>query len=345
MNLSEIVDRGATHASFLVKIPVEGMTTDRSDVRSATITTAQLAQGLGVKTAGQFNVKSIKIGHPTVIGDDGAQFAFTFGHPDGTSLNTPGRHALVSDGTADAYHYIHTHNSSFGGTTLEVQPTAAAFDAQRTDALLDYKRLLRWRASPQNTSAPFYNLLTPDSVNAGVTRSVMGEDRRMVVLPTDSTGKLNAVHQLVMRNKVNTDFMDGKFADGVRTDVNFNGRDGFVMTESDFNAIAEPLKASLDTAAAHPLAGGLVVRAHKLDDSFNPTHIYLPLTFNREVPRLSETFDRPNISLNNVAEAIEGVVQGGKGNALLPSLAAAIHGAKSVVGKEASFEALQSIPE
>ena len=339
MQANEIVDRGASSASLLLKIPTEGQLVGADDARTAVVTAAQLGQALGVKTSGQFNVNAIQIGQPTIVGDKGALYGFTFHHGDGSPINTPTRHVHIADGHADAYNFLHSHNGAFSNHELPIHPTEAKLNATLTDNMLDYKRLLRWRANPEQTGAPFYDLLTPESVTAGVTRSVMGDDRRMIVLPSDNAGNVNAVHQLVMRNKARPDFFGGKYADGARNDINFGGRDGFVMTETDFNTIAEPLKASLDTVASEPLSQGLVVRAHKLDAAFDPTHIYLPITFKRAHVPLSEDFGKPFVSLNDVAAAVDGVTEQG---ASMPSLTAAIHGVKEAA-VEATFEEL--VPE
>lgn len=342
MQANEIVDRGAPSASLLLKIPTEGQAVGPDDTRSVVVTAAQLGQALGVKTAGQFNIESMKIGKPTIVGDKGALYGFTFHHGDGSPLNTPTRHVHIADGHADAFNFVHTHNGAFSDHEMPIHPTEARITSDNSDALLNYKRLLRWRANPENTGAPFYDLLTPESVNAGVTRSVMGDDRRMIVLPSDAAGNANAVHQLVMRNKARKDFFNGRYSDQNRTDINFGGRDGFVMTESDFNTIAEPLKASLNASAAEPLADGFVVRAHKLDEAFDPTHIYLPVTFNRTPQKLSDDFSKPFVSLNDVAAAIDGVAESG---APLPSLTQTIHGVTET-SVEATFEELAAdVPE
>ena len=323
-----VIDKGVENVRMMVSIPTKGMTTGASGIRSVHIPVDHITQAAGVKTAAQLNFDRLTIGEPILPQGTQGTFGFTFDHGEGKPLNTPERAVRIHDGNTDAFHFLHTANNSFGGASLPIHATSASLTALKNDPGVHYKRVLRWRADPAQTDADFYNLMTPANVNAGVTRSIMGDDRKMIVLPTDTQGNMNAVSQLVRRNGDDPTFFGGKYASDKITRVTFNGQEGFVMPEEDFNQIAEPLRQSLDHEAHDPFVHGLNVNAISLEAGFDGDHIQLPLTFSRTVPKLHDDFDKKFVTLNDVAAAFSEDQNAKEGStSAIGSLAEVVHAA------------------
>jgi hypothetical protein len=336
---SAVIDKGVENVRMIVTIPTDNMTVGPSGMRSVHIPVDHITQAAGVKTAAQLNFNRMQIGEPILPQGTSGTFGFTFDHGDDIPLNTPERTVRILKGNTDAYHFVHTSKNSFGGASLPIQATAASLQALKNDPGVHYKRVLRWRADPAQTNADFYNLMTPANVNAGVTRSVMNDDRKMIVLPTDTQGNMNAVSQLVRRNGDDPTFFGGKYSSDKITRVTFNGQEGFVMPEEDFNAIAEPLRQSLDHEAHDPFVHGLNVNAISLESGFQGDSIQLPLTFQRTVPKLHEDFDKSFVTLNDVAAAFseESGARAGSTSAI-GSLAEVVH---AVEAGEPTLESLE----
>lgn len=290
---SEIVDSGSTTTHFAFRVDTDGMA--EGDVKAVTLHRNQLLQGAGVKTMPLLNLQSLSL-HPMEYAEPtGAEFGITVGtstdplNPD--AINTPTRSVYHANGQSTAFHAIHTTGAAFHNVTLPLHAEPLA------DPTLPAKAALRWRVDPTaDTGVPF-EIMGPEHVNYGVTKSVAGDDTKYLITRGDPD-KPSAIDRLL---DLGSGLCGGRYTKAARNEVNYNGQTAVVMSEADFDSVAGPLRESLAANAAANT--DITFFIHKLNDAPAPSCATLPVTFNR-TPRPLEGHDKATISLADLARCL-----------------------------------------
>lgn len=327
--MADVVDSGATKTHFAFRVDTEGM--HEGDVRPVTVSRHQLLMGAGVKTMPLLNLQSIDL-HPMEYAEpSGAEFGITVGtstdplNPD--AISTPTRSIYHANGHSTAFHAVHTTGAAFHNVNLPIQTKPLA------DPDLPYKAALRWRVDPTaDTSVPF-DIMGPEHVNYGVTKSVAGDDTKYLITRGDPA-KPSAVDRLL---DLGSGLCGGRYTKAARNEVSYNGQTAVVMSEADFDSVAGPLRDSLSANAEAD--NDITFFVHKLNDAAAPATATLPVTFNRATLPLKDHTDSI-ITLADMAKCLPVV---GEAHAAAKPVEALVHpdaGADITVKYEALEETL-----
>ncbi len=112
----------------------------------------------------------------------------------------------------------------------------------------------------------------------------------------------------------NKNYMPGR-----RKEVNYNGKTAIVMTESDFNSIAEPLRKSLKPSNVFDT--GVHFHIHQTNESDAPSYITIPWTLVREPYKL-EGNDKAWVDLDDLNRCLP---SNGKAAAPAGNLESVVH--------------------
>ena len=299
MSDSCVVDSGATKANICLQVKTKGQKIGPAHTVVVGLDRDQLLQAVGVKTADLLNIKKITC-RPLEFSDPtNATFGITLGHsavvgqPD--SINTNSR-SITHDnetGVASAYHYVHTTGAAFGDHVVDVDEVA------HSDPEMPFKTALRWRTDVLDTSGPF-NLMNAENVNCGVIKTEANGAAKYLITPEDANGP-SAMWRLLEHNK-NTNFCNGRYKDGKRTEVTYEGKPAVVMTEADFDTLGSQLRESLATTSK--FNNGLYAHCMLVNGNA-PDYITVPLVIERE-PRTIEGHEKSTITLSDLSEHLSG---------------------------------------
>ena len=294
-----VIDAGATTTNVALTLDTSNQIEGPSGTRVVGLDRDQLLQAVGVKTADLLNIKSITCRPLEFSEATDAHYGVTLGHSatvgEPESIATTARSVTHDDktGVASAYHYVHTTGAAFGDHEL-------VLDAEELeDDQMPYKTALRWRTDVNDTSGPF-SLMTKDNVNYGVIKTEANGATKYLVTPEDANGP-SAMWRLLEHNK-NGSFCNGRYKDGSRTEVTYEGKPAVVMTESDFTSLSAQLKQSLGTTSK--FNGGLYAHC-MLVKGKAPQSITLPLVIKRESRALAGV-DKTAINMSDLNEALAG---------------------------------------
>lgn len=339
-----VVDERSPVTNFALTIPTMNHECGPSNSLTHYIHPDHLLASIGVKTADLIGTEvSFDVHPPQPAQPTNAHYGIRFftGKDPDKLLNTPHRSVAVDAGTGESYafHYVHVPNAGFGVVNLPVRPEKAATEAAASDDMLAWKRCHRWLAEPPDGNKPF-KLLTPEDVDAGVTKAELNGVTKYIVTPK------SAVHRLITNSHgldIPESFMDGKYtAKKVKT-AYVDGATGFVVAEEHYNTAAQKLKQNLDMANAHPLGNGFGLTFEKLNDAPNPSSVTIPLTL-RRTP-LAPPHGSDAHAAVTVADVEHALASTAIGKAIAPaSLEASAFDAKTP-GQKATLTPLVSIAE
>lgn len=329
-----VVDNGATQTNFTFTLDTSKQQVGPNGTLVCGIDREQLLQGVGCKTADLCQFNNI-IAHPIELSEPtNATYGITFGHssvknkPD--AIETPNRSVQYdhSTGVASCFHTVHTTGAAFGSMKLPIK------DKVHEDSQMPYKIALRWK-NGQSTDGPF-SLMTDKNVNYGVTKTTheSGEDKYLIT-PGDANGE-SAMWRLLENNK-NAAFCGGRYKDGVRKEVNYNGQTAIVMSSSDFSTLSSQLKKTLGTSSK--FNNGFYAHC-MLTSGTPPKSITIPLTFCRD-PELLEGHDSPVVTMADLSEKL---AQSGVSKAVKTPLTKSVF-PNAPEGTTATFTPLTTIDE
>ena len=294
-----VVDAGATTTNVALTLDTSKQVAGPSGTRVVGLDRDQLLQAVGVKTADLLNIKSITC-RPLEFSDPtDAHYGITLGHsatvgePESISTNSRSVTHDQKTGVASAYHYVHTTGAAFGDHELKLEAEALEDDQ------MPFKTALRWRTDNNDTSGPF-NLMTKDNVNYGVIKTEANGATKYLITPEDANGP-SAMWRLLEHNK-NGNFCNGRYKDGSRTEVTYEGKPAIVMTEADFTSLSGQLKQSLGSTSR--FNGGLYAHCMLIKGDA-PSSITLPLVITRESRSLAG-LEKTSINMSDLNEVLSG---------------------------------------
>lgn len=293
---SVVIDNGATQTNFSLTLDTSKQKVGPDGTIVCGIDRDQLLQGVGCKTADLCNFTKL-IAHPIELSEPtDAHYGVTFGHssvkgsPD--SIKTPNRSIRYDNetGVASCFHTLHTTGAAFGSMELPLS------DAAHEDSQMPFKTALRWR-NGISTDGPF-SMMTDKNVHYGVTKTSHEGEDKFLVTAGDHQGE-SAMWRLLENNK-NAGFCGGRYKDGVRKEVNYNGQTAVVMSSSDFNTLSAQLKKTLGTTSK--FNDGFYAHCMLLDGQA-PKSVTIPVTFCREPAQL-EGHDNAVVTMNDLSERL-----------------------------------------
>lgn len=294
-----VVDSGSTRTNLALTVSTKDQVVGPDGTCVVGLDREQLLQAVGCKTADLLNVKQIVCRPLEFSNATDAHYGVTIGHNNEVgmpnSIKTSSR-SVNLDGdknVASSYHYVHTTGAAFGDHVLEVNEKA------HEDPSMAFKTALRWRANQTDTSGPF-DLMTADSVNHGVVKSEANGQVKYLICPEDANGP-SAMWRLIEHNK-NSKFCGGRYSDKNRKEVNYNGKQAIVMSETDFDALSTQLKESLATTS--DFNDGLFAHCMLIKGQ-PPESLTIPLVIERE-PRELEGHSGGVVTMTDLSEHLAG---------------------------------------